>query len=103
MSVTVTAASAVGLGAIERFHQTVSKWMSSLSSLSSVPPALDNWPESAGDDPLAKGRASVERAKDHLNKALLELQSAVTEAESHLRSKRVWNPEFFLPSDLPAQ
>lgn len=80
------AASAVGVGAIERFHQSVSHWLSSLSSLSSVPPARETWPEGAGDDPLAKGRASVERARDHLYKALQELQTAVSEANSHLRS-----------------
>ncbi len=82
------AASAVGVSAIERFHQSVSKWMSSLSSLSSVPLARESRPEGAGDDPLAKGRGSVERARDHLHKALQELQTAVSEADSHLRSSQ---------------
>lgn len=82
------AASAVGVGAIERFHQSVSRWLSSLSSISSAPPTIEPWPEGAGDDPLAKGRASVERAGDFLDKALQELQTAVSEAESHLRSSQ---------------
>ncbi len=77
------AASAVGVGAIERFHHSVSRWQSTLSS---APPPLEPWPEDAGPDPLEKCRASVKRAKNHLNKALRELQSALSEAESHLRS-----------------
>ena len=77
------AASAVGVGAIERFHHSVSRWQSTLSS---APPPLEPWPEDAGPDPLEKCRASVKRAKNHLNKALRKLQSALSEAESHLRS-----------------
>ena len=80
------AASAVGGGAIERFYQSVSRWKLSLSTLSSAPPPLEPWPEGAGLDPLVKCRASVERAKNHLGKALQELQNAVSEGESHLRS-----------------
>ena len=77
------AASAVGVGVIERFHHSVSRWQSTLSS---APPPLEPWPEGAGPDPLEKCRASVKRANNHLNKALRELQSALSEAESHLRS-----------------
>ena len=80
------AASAVGVGAIERFRQSVSGWNSSLSTLSSAPPPLEPWPEGAGPDPLVKCRASVEHAKDHLDNVLRELQNAVSEAESRLRS-----------------
>ena len=80
------AASAVAVGAIERFHQSVSRWQSSLSTLSSAPSPLEPWPEGAGLDPLVKCRASFERAKGHLDKALRELLNAVSEAESHLRS-----------------
>lgn len=82
------AASAVGVGAIERFNQSVSRWHSSLASQASPQPALEPWPEGAGPDLLAKCRASVERAKDHLGKALRELQNAVSEAQSHLRSSQ---------------
>ncbi|MCY4136860.1 MAG: ATP-binding protein [Rhodobacteraceae bacterium] len=82
------AASAVGGGAIERFHQSVSRWLSSLSSLSSAPPTIEPWPEAAGDDPLAKCRASVERARDYLDKAIQELKTAVSEAELHLRTSQ---------------
>ena len=81
-------ASAVGLGSIERFHQSVARWKASLSPLSSAPPLLEPWPEGAGSDPLVKCRASVGRAKDHLDKAIRELQNARSEAESHLRSSR---------------
>ncbi len=82
------AASAVGVGAIERFHLSVSKWQTLLSSLSSAAPALERWPEGAGPDPLVDGRASVERAKDHLTKALKELQKAAAESEAHIRSSQ---------------
>ena len=82
------AASAVGVAAIERFHQSASRWLSSLSSLSSAPPAIEPWPRGAGNDALAKGRVSVERAKDYLAKAIQALQTAVSEAESHLRTSQ---------------
>ena len=80
------AASAVGVGAIERFHQSISRWQSSLSSLSSSAPVLEPWPEGAGPDPLAHCRASVERAKDYLSKALEELEKAAVEAEKQFQS-----------------
>ena len=82
------AASAVGVSAIERFYQGVSGWQSSLTSLSPAALGLEPWPEGAGPDPLAECRASVERAKVHLNKALNELESAITQAASHLRSSQ---------------
>lgn len=80
------AASAVGVGAIERFHRSVSNWLSSLSLSSSAAPAPELWPEGAGTDPLTKGRESIERAKEHLGKVLQELQNVMSEAESHLRA-----------------
>ena len=79
---------AVGVGAIERFIQSISRWLSSLSSLSSAPPAIELWPEGALDDPLANCRTNVERAKDYLDKAIRELQTGVSEAESHLRTSQ---------------
>jgi len=80
------AASAVGVDAIERFQQSVSRWHSSLSLLSSAPPALEHWSQDAVADPLATSRASIIRAKDYLEKALQELQNAMSEAEAHLRT-----------------
>ena len=80
------AAFAVSVGAIERFHQALSTWQSSLSTLSSAPLPLEPWPEGAGTDPLAQCRASIERAKGHLDRALRELQNAGSEAKLHLRS-----------------
>ena len=79
------AASAVGVGAIERFKQSVSRWQSSLAS---PQPTLEPWPEGAGPDLLAKCRESVGRARDHLDNARRELQNAMSEAESHLRSSQ---------------
>ena len=76
---------AVGVGAIERFYQSVSQWQSSLSTLSSPPLPLEPWPEGAGPDPLSKCRANVERAKNHLNMALRELQNAKSEGASRLQ------------------
>lgn len=80
------AASAVGVGVIERFHQLVSSWQSSLASINSTRLTREPWPEGAGPDPLAQCWISVKHAKDYLNGALRELQVAVSEAESHLRS-----------------
>ena len=80
--------SAVRVGAIEQFNQSIFRWQSSLVSLSSAEPGLEPWLEGAGPDPLTKCRASVDRATGHLGKALRELQNAVSEAESHLRSSQ---------------
>lgn len=80
------AASAVSVGAIERFHQSVIRWQSSLASLSAAAPTFEPWPESAGSDPLAQCRSSIERAKDLLDKALKEVENAATAADAQLRS-----------------
>ena len=85
---TKIAASAVGLGAIERFHLSVSRWQSSFASFFSAKPTLEPWPEGADRDPLAQCRASVERAKEQLDLAFQELQKAVSETESSLLSWR---------------
>ena len=69
------ATSAVGISAIERYHQSISSWQESLLSVSSASPPVEPWPEGAGPDQLEKCRLSVVRAKDLLNKALQELQS----------------------------
>ena len=82
------AASAVGVGAIERFHRFVSRWQSSLASLALPQPAFEPWPEGAGPDQLEKCRASVKRAHNYLDNARRELQNAMSEAESHLRSSQ---------------
>ena len=82
------AARAVGVDAIERFHRSVLAWHSSLARLSSAPPVLEAWPESAGSDPLARCRVGVERAKQHLGEALRELQNALSGAESHSRASQ---------------
>lgn len=79
------AASAVGVGAIERFHQTISKWQASLSFPPSAGPAIEEWPEGAGPDPLVQCRANVERAKEHVDRALKELNIAMTETVAHLQ------------------
>ena len=79
------AMSAVGVGAIERLHQYVSRWRSSLADLLSTQPLLEPWPEDTGPDPLAECRARVSRASDHLRQAANELQDAMSEANSHLR------------------
>lgn len=80
------AKSAVSLGAIQRFHNAVARWRSSLHSISSSPPSFDAWPAGAGPDSLTRSRDSVERAKNHLEKALQELSRALAQAETHLRS-----------------
>ena len=56
--------------------------MSSVASVLTAQPALENWP--GGPDPLPTARTSVDRAKDHLAEANRELQNAVSEAQSLL-------------------
>ena len=80
------AASSVGVDAIDRLRQSLLRWQSSLVSLSTAQPVLEPWPDGAGPDPLAKCRVGVERAEDHVVKALHELQNALNEAEACLRS-----------------
>lgn len=77
---------AVGVGAIERFHQSVSRWQSSLSTQLSGAPSIEPWPDGAGPDPLPNCRVNVERARDHLYKSVKELQHAASEAQTHLQS-----------------
>ena len=80
------AESSVGIGAIERFQQSLSKWQSSLSLLLSAAPSLETWPVDAGPDPLVKSRARVEHAKNYLNNALSELKLVESETEAQLLS-----------------
>lgn len=82
------AASAVSVGAIERFVESVSRWQSSLASRSSTQRVFEAWPEGAGPDLLKKGRASLERAKQHLETTFREMDNALSEAKLHLRSAR---------------
>lgn len=80
------AASAVGVGALERFHEGLSRWLSSLSRVASGAPSIEPWPDGAGPDPLAKCRSSIERARDYLDKAVQELNQASLEAQTLLQS-----------------
>ena len=85
---TEIAAVAVGADAIRRLHTSVSEWRASIASLLSAGPLLEPWPKGAGPDPLGEFRQKIEHAKGHLHSALLELQNAVSEADSHVRSWR---------------
>lgn len=80
------ASSSVGVAAIERFHQSLVRWQSSLASLSSAQPVLERWPEGAGPDPLSESRARLGRAKEYLSNALTEIQSTANDVEVILRS-----------------
>ena len=80
------ATSAVGLDALERFHQAVSRWLASLSDVAPVARAVEPWPDGAGPDPLTNCRAGIQRARDYLNKAVQELHQASLEARTHLQS-----------------
>ena len=80
------AASAVGVGAIERFLQSISKWQSLFSALISQASSIEPWPNGVGPDPLAQCRTSIERAKDHLDKAAQELEHTTSRTLAHLKS-----------------
>lgn len=80
------ASTAVGVSALERFHEAVSKWKSSLVSMATGAPSVEPWPDGAGPDPIAQCRSNIQRAQDYLDKAVQELNQAMHEAEVHLQS-----------------
>ena len=80
------AAAAVGVGAMERFHEAISRWQSSVAAASLLAPAVEPWPAVAGADPLANSRASIERVQGYLRKAEEELALALQEARARLQS-----------------
>ncbi len=85
ISTNITAA-AVGVGVIERYHQSLSSWRSSISRVLSGSPSVEPWPEAAGPDPLANSRANIQRAKEYLEKAVHEIQSATDDAHARLQT-----------------
>lgn len=80
------AASAVGAGAIERFHRSVTNWESRLTSTISAAPVVEAWPEGGGMDPLAEARAKVALANTHLAKALAVTREAAQGAATWLQA-----------------
>ena len=80
------AETAVSVGAIERFHQTVSTWELAVTRLLSDSPTIEPWAESIAADPLAQARESIRRAKEYLRKANQEIHQAITGANSNLES-----------------
>lgn len=80
------AASSVGVGALERFQEAVSRWQSFLSTAVSRAPSVEPWPAEAGPDPLTKARVALRRVREHLDKAVRELDQISLEAQSNLRT-----------------
>ena len=80
------ATSAVGLAALERFDDAISRWLKSLSDVAPVARAVEPWPEGAGPDPLTNCRTGIRRARDYLNKAVQELHQASLESRTQLQS-----------------
>lgn len=80
------AETAVSLGAIERFHQSVSTWKLAVARLLSDSPTIELWPDSLVPDPLAQSRECILRAKEHLSHANEEIQQAMTGAKLNLES-----------------
>jgi DNA repair exonuclease SbcCD ATPase subunit len=78
------AETAVGIGAIERFHQSVLAWQMIISRLLSESPPIEPWPVSAGPDPLENSRESIQYVTDHLKKVKLQIQQATSEAQINL-------------------
>lgn len=81
-------ASSVGVCALERYYEAVSKWQSSLSAAASGAPSIEPWPESAGPDPLTECRARIQRAQDYLDKAITELNQVSLETRTHLQASQ---------------
>ena len=80
------AASSVGVGALERFQEAVSRWQSLLSAAVSGAPSVEPWPEGAGPDPLTKCRAALRQAQEYLDKSVQELDQISLEAQIHLQT-----------------
>jgi hypothetical protein len=69
----------VAASSVQRFHQTVARWRSTLASTQSLA-TLEEWPAFAGEDPLAAMRARAKKAQEHVAYALYELSLAEGEA-----------------------
>lgn len=80
------AASSVGVGALERFQETVSGWQSYLSTAVSRAPSVEPWPDGAGSDPLTKARAALRQAQEHLDRAVQGLDQISLEVRAHLQT-----------------
>lgn len=80
------AASSVGVAALERFQEAVSRWQSLLSTAVSRAPSVEPWPAAAGPDPLTKARVALRQVQENLDKALHELGQSSLEAQTHLQS-----------------
>ena len=80
------AASSVGVGALERFQETVSRWQSFLSTAVSRAPSVEPWPAGAGPDTLTKARAGFRQAHEHLDKAVHELDQISLEVQTNLQT-----------------
>ena len=80
------AASSVGVGALERFQEAVSRWQSFLSTAVSRAPSVEPWPAGAGPDPLTKARAALRQGQEHLDKAVHELDQISLEVQTHLQT-----------------
>ena len=79
------AATAVSIGAIQRFLQSISKWEADLSAVVSSAPIVEPWPDGAGLDALSGCRGGVRLATDQLKKALDDVQRIATGAERQAR------------------
>lgn len=80
------AETAVSLGAIERFHQSVSTWKLAVTRLLTDSPSIELWSDSLVPDPLAQSRERIRRAKEHLSNANEEIQQAMTGSKLILES-----------------
>ena len=81
-------ASSVGVGALERFQEAISRWQSLLSAGVSSAPSVEPWPEGAGPDQLTKCRTAIQRAREYLDKAVQELDQMSLEAQTHLQTSQ---------------
>jgi predicted ATP-dependent endonuclease of OLD family len=75
---------AVAIGAVQRFQQSVSTWITSVSRLISESPTIELWPESAGADLLENSRASIRSTIKQLEEARLNIQRIEADAHSKL-------------------
>ena len=66
----------VGQVVLDRFKQGVVRWRSAIAAAAREVPRPEEWPASAGADPLAAVQARIAKAQEHLRFALDELGQA---------------------------
>ena len=77
---------AVGISALERYRDSISKWQSSLLTIAQNVPSIEKWPDVAGSDPLETSREHLQNARNYLDRVIRELEQVSQLGESHFQT-----------------